>query len=174
MAVLIGCLLLTGCSKPRTIEDVEEEMRSLPATYLTAETGKEISAPSNKGVFVDEETGELCFPAYMCTNPDCPGEKQGDRPFLFIHRRMLLEAGPNGEVIYNEIPEGKDPTKYITSRGGFMNPTCPACYKKRNPDSESAAEKQKYIKWAKPYEAPEVVQRRAELEEEFQALYKPK
>jgi hypothetical protein len=165
---LIGCMMLAGCGEERTIEDVEKEMRSLDGVFLTAKTGKELTAPANQGVFVDEDSGELCFPAYKCANPACPGEKNGDRPFLFIHRDVLLKAGPDGEVVYNEIPSGKDPAKFIKSQGGFLSPTCPACWKVRKGKSETPAQKQQYIEWAKPYDSPETEKRIEELEQEYQ------
>ena len=171
---LIGCVVLAGCGEDRSIKEIEKEMRSLDALYMTVETGKEISAPADKGVFVDEETGELCFPTYMCTNPDCPREKKGDRPFLFIHRDVLLKAGPGGEVVYNEIPPGKDPVEFIKSQGGFLNPTCPACWKVRKPESETPAQKQQYIDWVQPYSSPETAKRMEELEQEYQQQDKVK
>jgi len=165
---LIGCMALAGCGKDRSLHEIEKEKRSLDALYLTAETGKEITAPATKGVFVDEETGELCFPAYMCANPDCPGKKSGDRPFLFIHRDVLLRAGPGGKVVCDEIPPGKDPVEFIKSRGGFLAPTCPACWKVRKARSETPAQKQQFIDWARPYTFPETAKRVEELEQEYQ------
>ena len=165
---LIGCMVLAGCGKDRSIQEIEKEKRSLDALYLTAETGKEITAPAAKGVFVDEETGELCFPAYMCANPNCPGRKSGDRPFPFIHRDVLLRAGPGGKVVCDEIPPGKDPVEFIKSRGGFLAPTCPACWEVRKARSETPAQKQQFIDWARPYTLPEAAKRMEELEQEYQ------
>ena len=168
LLALIGCAVLVGCGGDRSLEDIKKEKRSLDVLYLTAETGKEVVSPSNRGVFVDEETGELCFPAYVCLNPDCPGEKKADRPFLFIHRDVLLRAGPDGELVWDEIPAGKDPMAHIKSLGGFLNPTCPACWKIRKPQSETPAQKQQYINWAQPYNSPETAKRLEELEQEYQ------
>jgi hypothetical protein len=165
---LIGCMVLAGCGKDRSIQEIEKEERSLDALYLTAETGKEITAPGNKGVFVDQETGELCYPAYMCANPDCPGKKSGDRPFLFIHRDVLVRVGPGGKVVRDEIPPGKDPVEFIKSRGGFPAPTCPACWEVRKARAETPAQKQQFIDWARPYTLPETAKRMEELEQEYQ------
>ena len=147
----------------------------LPAVQTarqTAETGKEITAPINKGVFVDEETGELAFPAYGCQNPDCPGEKKNGRPFLFIHRDVLIEGvDDQGNAIYGEIPAGQDSLEFIRSRGGFLNPTCPACFKNRTPGSETEAQKQQYMQWAQPYAPPKTAKQDAALEAEYQRDY---
>jgi hypothetical protein len=164
---LIGCMVLAGCRKERGLQEIEEEERSLDALYLTAETGKEITAPANKGVFVDEETGELCYPAYMCANPDCPGKKSGDRPFLFIHRDVLLRAGFGGKVVRDEIPPGEDPVKFIKSPSGFLAPTCPACWEVRKARSETPAQKQQFIDRARPYDLPKTAKRMKELEQEY-------
>lgn len=169
---LIGCMVLAGCGKDRSIQEIEKEERSLDALYLTAEIGKEITAPGNKGVFVDEETGELCYPAYMCANPDCPGKKSGDRPFLFIHRDVLVRVGPGGKVVRDEIPPGKDPVEFIKSRGGFLVATCPACWEVRKARAETPAQKQQFIDWARPYTLPETAKRMEELEQEYQQRQK--
>ena len=164
---LIGCMVLAGCGKERPLPEIEKEERSLDALYLTAETGKEITAPANKGVFVDEETGELCYPAYTCVNPDCPAKKSGDRPFLFIHRDVLTRVGPGGKVVEDEIPPGKDPAEFIQSRGGFLAPTCPACWEVRKGRSETPAQKQQFIDWVRPYVLPQTAKRMKELEQEY-------
>ena len=91
-----------------------------------------------------------------------------------IHREVLLKAGPSGELVYDEIPPGKDPVAHIKSLGGFLNPTCPACWKIRKPKSEKQAETQQYIEWAQPYNSPETAKRLEELEEEYQRRAKAK
>jgi hypothetical protein len=174
LLALIGCVALVGCGEERSLEDIEKEKRSLDVLYMTTETGKEIVAPNDKGVFVDEKTGELCFPAYVCMNPDCPGEKKGDRPFVFIHNDVLLKPGPDGKPVRNEIPPGKDPVTHIKSLGGFLNPTCTACWKIRKPRTETPAQRQQYIEWAQPYNSPETAKRLVELEEEYQRRAKAK
>ena len=168
LLALIGCVVLAGCGKERSIQEIEKEMRSLDTLYLTTESGKEITAPTTKGVFVDKETGELCYPAYMCANPNCPGKKSGDRPFLFIHRDVFLRAGPSGEVVRDEIPQNKDPIEIIKSRGGFSAPTCPACWELRKGKSETSAQKQQFIEWARPYISPKTATRMEKLEKEYQ------
>jgi len=161
-------MMLAGCGKERSLQEIEQEERSLDALYLTAETGKEIAAPANKGVFVDQETGELCYPAYMCANPDCPGKESGDRPFLFIHRDVLVRTGPGGKIVRDEIPPGNDPAAFIKSRGGFLVPTCPACWEVRKGRSETPVQKQRFINWARPYVLPKTAKRMKELEQEHE------
>jgi hypothetical protein len=159
---------LAGCGRAPSLREIETEKSNLEGLYISADTGKVISAPINRGVFVDEETGEICFPAYTCTNPDCPGEGEGDRPFLFIHRDVLMEVGSDGEITYRDIPEGTPPKKYIESLGGHQVPTCPACLEKRNLAAETDADRAKYANFAQPYIPPETLKRQAELEELYQ------
>ena len=104
----------------------------------------------------------------MCTNPDCPGKKSGDRPFLFIHRDVFTKVGPGGKVVNIEMPPGEDPAKFITSRGGFLAPTCPACWEVRKGRSETPPQKQQFINWAQLYILPETAKRMKELEQEYQ------
>lgn len=162
-----GCLAPAGCSPERSISDIEREMRSLDVLYLTAETGKQVRAPASRGVFVDPGSGELCFPAYQCDNPGCPGRAGGDQPFLFIHRDVMLTAGAEGEVIRAEMPAGRDPAQVIRSRGGFPDPTCPACWETRQGGTETAAQSRQFLDWVQPHTLPESARRRKQLEEEY-------
>jgi len=158
-------IAVVGCGEKLSLTDIDRAKTDLPELYLTTETGKEVLAPINRGPFVDEETGEICFPAYTCTNPECPGEGKGDRPYLFIHRDVLLKVGSNGELVMEDVPPNTNPRKYIESLGGHMAPTCPACLKNRNPATESDDERNKYMSYVQPYVLPETAKRQAELEE---------
>ncbi|MBM4021848.1 MAG: hypothetical protein FJ284_06365 [Planctomycetes bacterium] len=164
---LIDCLLMTGCSSERSLSDIERESRSLDVLYLTADTGKQVRAPASAGVFVDRGTGELCFPAYECRNPACPGRQGGDRPFLFMHRDVMLKAGPDGEVVRDDMPAGRDPAEVIRSRGGFPDPTCPACWAARRGGGEATAEAKQFLECSQPHVLPESARRRTQLEEEY-------
>ena len=169
LVFVAGLCGLPGCKKKvRSLRHIEAETRSLPGLYLTADTNREVIAPVNLGVFVDEETGELCFPAYECKNPDCPGEPKGDRPYLFIHRDVLVKVGPDGEILYEDLPEEADPEEYYRSRGSYWVPTCPACMQNRNLAQETEEERRKYRLWVKPYELPDALRQRQELEREYQ------
>lgn len=168
IVTVIGGIILGGCGPQRTLSQIEQEMRSLDTLYLTADGGKKITAPATKGIFVDPESGELCFPAYACANPDCPGKQNGEQPFLFIHRDVMLRAGPGGEVVRDEMPRGQNPVDVIRSRGGFPNPTCPACWEVRRSGQETPAMAQQFVEWARPYTLPQAAARRKQLEEEYQ------
>lgn len=168
IAHVIGCIVLGGCGSPRPISEIEQEMRSLDVLYLTADSGKRVTAPASKGVFVDEESGELCFPAYSCANPDCPGRTDGEPPLLFVHRDVMLRAGPNGDVVRDDMPQGRSPLDVIASRGGFPNPTCPACWEVRRGKSETPALTQQFVEWARPYTLPQTAARKKQLEDEYQ------
>lgn len=167
LIALIVCVGLAGCRAERSLQEVEQEMRSLDVLYLTAESGARITAPATRGVFVDEGTGELCYPAYTCVNPDCPGGKSGEQPFLFIHRDVMLRAGPGGTVVRDEFPPGRNPLEVIESRGGFANPTCPACWEQRRGVAETPARRQQFVEWARPYTLPRTEVRRRQLEAEY-------
>ena len=86
VAVLGG---LVSCHKkeepaPRSRREIYKQVLELPAVYLTEKTHKRVIAPTGRGLFwVDAETGETCWPALYCTNPDCPGRREGE-PLLFI------------------------------------------------------------------------------------------
>jgi hypothetical protein len=89
-ALWIGILLggLPSCSKedplPRSRDEIFRQRMELPAVYLTAKSHTRITAPAGRGMFfVDPETGEKCWPALFCTNPGCPGRRDGE-PLLFI------------------------------------------------------------------------------------------
>ena len=171
----IGVALLfsfcTGCSKTRTLEEIEAEQRALPVLYLTEESMSEVQAPADAGLFIDEATGELCYRAYECQNPDCPGGSGDGKTYLFIHRDVLASVDSTGEITWEQIPAGQNPQDYIRSQGGYLQPTCPKCAETRDFDSESEEDRRKYQNWAKLYELPEVAKRRAELEEEYQAAF---
>lgn len=168
LPLVVGGLAMAGCQRAeRSITEIEAEMRALDVLYLTADSGREVRAPATRGIFVDEATGELCFPAYQCGDPDCPGRKAEDRPFLFVHRDVMLRAGPDGAVVRDAFPAGQDPVAFIRSRGGFPDPTCPACRERPGgrPDAVGGA---RDADWVQPYTLPETAARRSQLEEEYQ------
>ena len=80
---------LASCHKkeepaPRTRTEIFKQGLELPGVYLTEKTHKRVIAPTRFGLpFVDPESGETCWPALYCTNPDCPGRREGE-PLLFI------------------------------------------------------------------------------------------
>ncbi len=177
VAVPVAAYLLWFCvscgseQPPRSSRPISKERNELPALFLTGETHQEVLRPGNVVCpFVDEKTGELCWPAYICTNPSCPGKGKtsGGRPLTFIHRDPLAKVGPDGNAVYVEVPPGKDSSEYILELGGTMYPTCPECLKIRNPQTETHEEKMQYAHWVEPYVLPESAKRLEELNQEEQ------
>ena len=171
LCLLVVLVCSTGCAKKhRALEEISAEKSDLPTLYLTENSLKRVMAPASVGVHVDEETGEICYQPYECTNPSCPGKK-GEENFLFVHRDVLLSVGPNNEIIYGTPPVGVEYAEFIKSKGGYVGPTCPKCFETRNLESETDEQRQQYQDWVQGYELPETVQRRKELDEEYQAAF---
>ena len=126
--------------EPRAPAAIDEEQRTLNSMYLTEKTGKRVIAPRNIArSLVDEETGERAWHAYECTNPNCPGEKSAGQPHhLFIH----IIGDPETPI------------------------ECPACAKTRNLATETREQAAKWGAYWRPYELPETVRRRGELDDE--------
>jgi hypothetical protein len=84
LVLLVLPLCLIGCSraKPRSADEILTEKQRMPRLYLTAKTHARVIAPKSKGTFKDPATGEDCWPAMQCTNPDCPGRTEKE-PVLF-------------------------------------------------------------------------------------------
>jgi hypothetical protein len=172
---LLLAILFTGCGKQsyRPLEEIREEQASLPTVYLTEKTKQEVVVPINRPVFVHESTGELCYPALICQNPDCPGGTgEGSPGPLFIHSHPLMSAGADGTIQWATIPPGKIPADYIESLGGHSQPTCPACLKQRKLGSETDEQKKNYQQWVVNYMPPESAKRAEELKKEYDESYK--
>ena len=179
VSLLIG-LASCGAGKPprlRTPAEIEADRRQLPTMYLTTKKLKKVIAPINALPFSDKESKEVCWPAYCCTNPNCPGKDQGTDgdPYVFNHVDPLVEVGPGNEITRVELPQGTDVYAEMRKRGGFAEPTCPECFKIRSRASVDAtlkgnptayAERQKYRAWVKPYYPPETQKRMQELDAE--------
>ena len=71
-------------TKPREPADILREQHRLNRVWLTADSGRRIIASGDKQPKVD---GQKCWPAYYCTNPDCPKahEQEDGFPFLFCN-----------------------------------------------------------------------------------------
>jgi hypothetical protein len=153
--------LLASCSKseppPPSRDEIFQERLALPAVYFTAKTHKRVIAPASKGLFIDEQTGEVCWPALACHNPDCPGRK-GDEPLLFIEPDAGVYAKPDGTIGYDRARAAKQ----------SVVAGCPECLKKRNLSAETPEQRARYISWVKPYVLPETAARLAELDELLQ------
>ena len=156
MALLGAALCFIGCSepKPKTLEELYEEERKLPAVFLTTKSNQQVIAPGDSGVFVDEKSGELCWPAQSCTNPDCPGRAADGTPFLFIAPDKAVIINPDGTVGYDRSQAGEIDNYYGQ---------CPKCLETRNLPSESEADQLRYSQFVQPYVLPKTAQRREEL-----------
>ncbi len=159
---------MTGCGGddvPPSVDDLFKQQMELPAVYLTGVTGKRVQAPTGKSVFTDPETGEPCWPAWACHNPDCPGRAADGEPFLFIwpnpHVLILPDGSFTGDPkLGKPLPAAPPNSPFIASSLG-----CPECVTIRKINSENAAQKAKYNAWIKPYELPENAKRMKELDE---------
>jgi hypothetical protein len=125
---------------PRAMAQIDLEQATLNGLYLSERTGKQVIAPRNVARFlIDEETGERCWHAYECTHPECQGERRpGFDHYVFI---------------YTDV-----------EKLGIID--CPACAMRRQREKESAAERQRWGEFVRPYELPETLRRRAELDAE--------
>ena len=91
LCALALCALLGCQKKPRSLRQIEAEIRELPALYLTAETGKEVLAPIDEGVFIDEETGELIeFPSESPVWIDPVAEGSTPMCHVLYHAHQIL------------------------------------------------------------------------------------
>jgi hypothetical protein len=171
LAALVLAAGCGGCAQKEpqpTTTAVADEMfaqrHQLDRLYLTEKTFQKVIRPGNVSApFVDEATGEFCWPALICLNPDCPG--QGELPYLFIHSDPLVTLSANSEPVYPDVGPGQDYAQMVLDAGGFPDPTCPACYKAfRQGKSETAAEKSRYLSYVTEYELPESAQLRIALE----------
>ena len=118
---------------PRPRQEILREQVSLNGLFLTENTLREVIAPITS---MPTFQGERCWPAYTCTNPDCPGKGKQGRPYLFINPK------PGTETV------------------------CPACMESRDVSSESEADKRRYRNYPVPYELPETVRRIKQLDAE--------
>src|SRR5690606_2714439 len=95
----LGC----GPAAPRTREEIFREIATLPRLYIADPSGRRITAPADRGIFV--ENGEICWPALECTAPDCPG-REGDRPYVFIHPEPGFTPRADGTLAYQSPGRG--------------------------------------------------------------------
>ncbi len=164
--LLVLGVLWVGCSgkekpaKPRTRDEIFLEIQALPTLYLTGETRTEIITSGNKGNFIDEKTGEICWRVMECTNPDCPGKGAEGKPLKFVTPDPAMYAKSDGTIGYDK---GKSKQSEKMAGGA-----CPGCLKGRNLKTESDAVRNKYAKWVKPHVLPESAERKEELEAELE------
>lgn len=162
MIALVLLATLAGCGDdyeplepPRTRDEIFNERVELPALYLTAESNTRVIANRGRGAFVDEGTGELAWPAFVCHRPECPA-REGDEPVLFIAPDPTVVL-MNGKIV-NDI-------NAITEAPTHLG-QCPKCLKDRRIHFETKEQKAQFMQWARPYELPEAATRMKELEAE--------
>jgi hypothetical protein len=134
IALIAGC----GESQPRSRDEIWQERESLPRLFLTQKTGKEVIAPGNRGAFVDEATGEMCWPALACHAENCPGRSADGKPYVFSSY-------------------GGESSKAVRP-GEFRLAGCPMCLEAGRPPDPSAI---------RPYVLPEIEARLRQLDEEY-------
>jgi len=161
--IFVGLLcLLASCGgkeqPPRTRDEIFRARSELPALYLTLETKQRVIAPAGKSVFVDQASGEVCWRASACNNPDCPGREDDGQPFVFI-------APDYGYFAKNDGTLGHNSAK--AARHGRQREDCPECLKNRDLGSETVQQRQQYVDWVRPYELPEAIAGGKELDEEL-------
>ena len=128
---------------PRDRAAIDREQHTLNALFIGEETGREVIAPGNVHYFVvNEETGERCWRSIECIHPDCPGKKKNGRPYYVF---FLVAEKPNEE---------EPPIE------------CNACLRFRDVDRETPLEKTEWSRYVRPYELPETLRRRGELDDE--------
>ena len=128
--------------KPRSIEKISNEQASLNRLYMTEKTQRQIIAPTNMGLFVDQVTGENVWPAYTCHNPDCPKKGTDDEPYLFV---LFDRSKP---------------------------PICPACVRAFQLSGAGHEELTPYLRWTRPYELEEKKRRVKQLDAERKRAYR--
>jgi len=128
---------------PRIRAEIDHEQKKLNALFIGEETGKEVIAPGDVHYFVvDQETGERCWRSIECIHPNCPGEKKNGRPYYVF---FLVAERPNEE---------EPPIE------------CDACRSFRDLGNETPEEKTEWSRYVRPYELPETLRRRDELDDE--------
>lgn len=163
-ATLLILAAVVGCGRsapppPRTRQEIFAERRGLPALFLGVETGRRVIAPGDRGVFVDPESGEVCWRALACRAPNCPGRSPDGTDLLCIEADASFFRKPDGSL-------GIDPARSQgrPRRLGF----CPKCNEIRDPATETAADAERYSQWVQPYVLPETAARLAALDDEMQ------
>ena len=112
------------------------------------------------------DSGELLWLAYECHNPDCPGKKEGNQPFLFTSPDPNISIDAEGELVFPEYATHEEWVEAVTAAGGHIQPTCPACLPNRDLENESEEDSLKYANWVRPHILPETARLLAELDAE--------
>jgi len=165
-AVSMLALFVAGCSEePRSREEIFKAQQAVDTLYFTAD-GRELIAPgAERGMTVDEATGELAFAAYQCNNPDCP-EREGDEPFLFPLPDPFAYVDEAGKPAIRQPVTEED----FETFDEFIEKKCPACLETRDIDSETPEQRQQYQSYVTRHITPEAREQLAELEAELKRI----
>jgi hypothetical protein len=147
-------------SVPRSSDDIFREKVGLPALFLTVDTKQRVVAAGNQGNFVDKDTGEICWRAFECRNPKCPGKATNGGLYLFITPDPAVFLKPDGTLGFDEKKANE------AARSGIVS-GCPECLKIRNLKSESPATREYYASFVQTHVLSETAKRLKELEEEY-------
>ena len=159
-AVLSIFVFRSTHSVPRSRDDIFREKVSLPALFLTVDTKQRVVAAGNQGNFIDNDTGEICWRAFECRNPKCPGKAANGGLYLFITPDPAVFLKPDGTLGFDEKKANE------AARSGIVS-GCPECLKIRNLKSESPATREHYASFVQTHVLPETTKRLKELEEEY-------
>ena len=169
IAVVIICMIGLGLwlfvfhstsSAPRSRDEIFREKVNLPALYFTADKKQRVVASGEQGNFVDKDTGEICWRAFECRNPKCPGKAANGGLHLFITPDPAVFLKPDGTLGFDEKKANE--AVHSGKVGG-----CPECLKIRNLKSESPATRESYASFVQTHVLPETTKRLKELEEEY-------
>ena len=128
--------------------------------YLNAKTKKRVLTPKSQVNFVAKDTGEICWRAFECRNPNCPAKAVKPDLFLFITQDPAIYIKPDGAL---DFYEGKaNETIQQETTGG-----CPEYLKIRNIESEPAATRERCASYVRPHILPETAKRLKESDEEY-------
>ncbi len=110
-------------------------------------------------VFIDQASGELCWPALECQNPICPGKGENGKIFMFIFPDPSFYLKPDKTIGFDMA---KAKAAGTTNRGQ----SCPKCLTKRTLSLETQETREQYANYVRPHVLPETAKRLAELEAE--------
>ncbi|MCG8583335.1 MAG: hypothetical protein MI757_01315 [Pirellulales bacterium] len=165
-----------SAAPPRSRDEIFAEQMQLPRLYLTGQSLKRLIAPTGQRNLVDEETGEICWPALACYKPDCPGRSKNGESFVFIVPDPNAYVSASGRVAYRPRPNdplaasnessSNLPFSNFAKNQALLGHICPACLKVRDLANETDEDRRQYRRWIRPHELPETTQRIRELNEE--------
>ena len=163
---------------PRSRNEIFVEQTKLRRLYLTSKTNTRVVEDFSRGVHVHEETGEICWPALACYNPDCAGRGPNGELFAYITPDSSAYVTSTGAIAYRRTSSakatpsedtflvGENPNEIYAQRPDLLGGVCPECLKTRDLANETDEDRRRYELWIRPHQFPDVAQRMRELVEE--------